>query len=464
MTFSQTLMKAATSLVLIVIVALGARMAFAWSQVRKMPPQALGVVPFQNEAGNIAYALAQGKGFSNVFRMETGPTAWLAPVYPVILGAIFRVFGIFTSGAFFAAVMFNILCSAATCVPVFMIGKRFWGIGVGAGAAWLWALFPNGILIPFEWVWDTSLSAFLAAAILWATLEIAESTKFSDWGTYGLLWGVALLTNPAMGVLLPFLLGWAALRGSTAGNERWKRVALAVGAIVLCCLPWTVRNYVAFHRFIPLRSNLAFELWSGNNEVFDPDAHTGRRVMTRTEEVRRYAALGEVGFMQEKKQLVLEFVRSHPALEVRLTWRRFLNFWLGTDAPWKNFLQTDSWLIRVILAANILTAAGGLAGIAALAWKRKTRLRQRDEMDGRMEKSRQTKAPEAQPVASAPPLPLATYPLVFPLLYYVTHAYLRLRHPIDPVLMLLTAIAAAALWDATKHGPPRLGPRLIRQN
>ena len=38
---------------------------------------------------------------------------------------------------------------------------------------------------------------------------------------------------------------------------------------------------------------------------------------------------------------------------------------------------------------------------------------------------------------------LAVYPVVFPGLYYVTHAYLRLRHPIDPVLMLLTAMAVA---------------------
>ena len=410
----------ATSLLLIVLVALGARMGFARSQVRKMPAQALGVVPFQNEAGNIAYALAQGKGFSNVFRMETGPTAWLAPVYPVILGAIFRVFGIFTPAAFFAAVMFNILWSAATCVPLFLIGKHMWSVGVGAGAAWLWAIFPNGILIPFEWIWDTSLAAFLAAAILWATLELKDSERSSDWCVYGVLWGVTLLTNPAVGALLPFLLGWAALRGRGESKLRWKRAALAVGVTILCCLPWSIRNYAALHRWIPLRSNLPYELWSGNNDVFDPNARTGRRVMTRMEEVRRYATLGEVAFMEEKREEALAFMQSHHSLEAQLTWSRFLNFWLGTDAPWKNFAETDSWLIRAILLANGLTALGALAGVAAL-WRRN----------------------RAQGVV----MPLAVYPLIFPLLYYVTHAQLRLRHPIDPVVLVLTALAIAAVVE-----------------
>jgi len=401
-------------------------MAFAWNQIGKMPPQAVGVVPFQNEAGNIAYALAEGKGFSNVFRMETGPTAWLAPVYPVILGAIFRIFGVFTSGAFFAAVMFNIVCSAATCVSIFMVGKRVGGLGVAAGAAWLWAIFPNGILIPFEWIWDTSLAAFLAAAVLWASLEVAESERWSDWGAYGLLWGVTLLTNPALGALLPFLLGWAVLRERSELQLRWKRAALAAGVILLCCLPWSVRNYVAFHRWIPLRSNLPYELWSGNNDVFDPDARTGRRVMTQMEEVKRYAALGEVAFMDEKRAEALAFMRSHGRLELELTWRRFLNFWLGTDAPWKNFVATNSWLIRVILLANGATALGALAGIFAM-W-------------------RSAKGREFV-------LLLAVYPLIFPLLYYVTHAQLRLRHPIDPVVMVLTTLAIAGATERLKKRP-----------
>ena len=40
------------------------------------------------------------------------------------------------------------------------------------------------------------------------------------------------------------------------------------GMVVLCCLPWTVRNYRVLHAFVPLRSVLGLQLWVGNN----PDA------------------------------------------------------------------------------------------------------------------------------------------------------------------------------------------------
>jgi hypothetical protein len=418
----------ATSLALIVLVAMAARMIFAWDQARKIPPDVLGIVPFRQEAGNIAYSLAQGKGFGGVFRMETGPTAWLAPIYPLLIAGIFKIFGIFTARAFFAAVFLNIVFSSATCVPIFFAAKRVGGVGLASLAAWLWALFPNAIMIPFEWIWDTSLSALLAATILWATLALAESDRIRDWCAYGMLWGFTLMTNPALGALLPFLLGWLACRGRLAyrgsgeNRLRWKWVATAAGVAVLCCLPWTIRNYTAFHQFIPLRSNLPFELWLGNNDIFDQHARNGRKLITRMEETRRYAQLGETAYMQEKWQIATSFMASHPGLELRLAGRKCSAFWTGMESLLKNFRETDSTLVRAVLLSSFLTAVGALFGIVTL-WQRR----------------------------SAMTFPLAVFPVVYPCLYYVTHADLRYRHPIDPVLCLLTAIAVISAWELA-HG------------
>ena len=38
-------------------------------------------------------------------------------------------------------------------------------------------------------------------------------------------------------------------------------------------------------------------------------------------------------------------------------------------------------------------------------------------------------------------LPLLAFPVLYPLIYYVTHSSLRYRHPIDPFLLLLTVLA-----------------------
>jgi 4-amino-4-deoxy-L-arabinose transferase-like glycosyltransferase len=410
--FKKTLTKVGTSLTLIVLVAFGARIGFAWNQARKMPRQAMGIVPFQQETGNIAYSLAQGQGFSSAFRTNTGPSAWLTPVYPLLIAGIFKIFGVFTPRAFLAAVFLNIVFSTAVCVPVFFAGKRIGGMMVASLAAWLWAIFPNAVIMPFEWIWDTSLSAFLAAALLWATLALAESKKIRDWCGYGLLWGLALLTNPALGSLFPFLLGWAIYRRRSEERLPISRPALAVGVAILCCLPWTIRNYAVFHKFVPLRSNFAFELWIGNNDIFDLHAKNGRRIITRYEEERTYTQMGEVAYVQDKWEKATAFIKSRPALVAQLTWKRVIATWFGTETPWKNFVETDSLFIRVLFVSNFLAVLGTLAGIARLILQR-----------------------------SAFVFPLATFPMIYPVIYYITHTSLRYRHPIDPVLLLLTAIA-----------------------
>ena len=45
------------------------------------------------------------------FRIETGPTAWMTPIYPEIIARIFKVFGKYTYNAFLAAAILNILFS-----------------------------------------------------------------------------------------------------------------------------------------------------------------------------------------------------------------------------------------------------------------------------------------------------------------------------------------------------------------
>jgi hypothetical protein len=402
------------SLPLIVVVAVGARAGFAWHEGRQLPANLLGTVPFMQETGNIARSLALGNGFSDAFRQGTGATAWLTPVYPLILAGIFRIFGIFTAASFIAAVALNIVFSAAACLPIFYIGRKIAGVGVGAAAAWFWAIFPNAIMIPYEWVWDTCLATLLAALILWFTLNLADSPRARDWCLYGLLWGLALMTNPALGSLLPFLLGWAIYRASRYGRRRLTLGALAVLIVALCCTPWTVRNYAAFHRFVPLRSTFPFALWLGHNPVFDPDSPVATRV-TPYEEGREYKQLGETAFMRKKGTEALNFIRTHRELEVNLFEQRFVAFWAGLDSPFRRFLEAESLDDRILLLANFLATLGTLGGLAVvwIKWRHYAFV-------------------------------LSAFPVVFPWMYYATEPYLRYRQPIDPILMLLTALALDA--------------------
>lgn len=413
-----------TNLPLIVAAAFFGRMAFAIDQVRQMPANLVGLVPFLNEAGNIAFSLAKGHGYSSPWWQETGATAWLTPVYPWIVTIIYKIFGIHTPHAFYAAVLLNIIFSAATCVPIYFIGKKVGGLGVAAGATWLWAIFPNAILIPYEWIWDTSFSALLVATILWATLKLAESRRLRDWIFYGVLWGFALMTNPSLGSMLPVLLGWAVYRGLRNTKLSLSRPAIALSVAVILCIPWTVRNYIAFHKLIPLRSNFGLELWVGNNDNFDPNSQTVPPIDPARAELREYVRIGETAFMAAKGREAREFIRTHPRLEVTLWWRRFMATWMGSENPVKGFQEAETKLVRVVLVSNFLAGIGVLIGILVLLSRR-----------------------------SVYAFPLAAFPIVYPLVYYATHTSLRYRHPMDPVLAILVATGVAATFEFHREVP-----------
>jgi hypothetical protein len=415
MTRPSRILLVLTSVWFVAAAALATRVAFILNQQRKIPHQILATVPFEQETGNIAFALSQGKGFGNLFRQNTGPTAWLPPVYPFLLSLIFRIFGAFTVRSFFVAVLLNALFSAAATFPLYHLARQVASRTVAIATAWLWVFLPAGIMMPFEWIWDTSLSVLLATTLLWMTFHISNSASPKRWLAYGLLWAIALLTNPLLGIALPFFLIWAALRARNLVQLSWRIPAITFALILLCGLPWTIRNYSAFHRFIPIRSSLPFELWIGNNDIFDPHAINGIQRITRFEETRHYAQLGENAYLAEKWARAANFIRQKPALFLHLTGRRIIAAWIGTEHPFSDFLHANSLLIRTILLCNFLLTLGTAAGALLVA---------------------RSKNPFAAP--------LAVFPVLYPLVYYLTHTSLRYRHPVDPILIFFTVVAVAA--------------------
>jgi hypothetical protein len=402
-------------------VALVLRLAFLMNQAHLVPREALATVPFQNEVGNVAAALAQGQGFCCLFRQATGPTAWLVPVYPLLVAGIFKIWGSFTVASFYVAAILNCLFSALTCFPLFYAGRRVGGSMTGVIAAWLWAFFPSGIIMPFEWIWDTCLSALLAASLLWATLVLAEDFQRRNVVLYGMLWGFSLLVNPALGAVFPFLLLWIYLQNTSSKRACLRGLMVSFTIVLVLCLPWTIRNAAKFHRFIPMRSNFPFELWMGNNPIYDENSRQVNRI-TRYEQVHLYSELGETEFLETKWKAAKAFIYSHPGLCLKLAARRCVAMWMGTPSPWQDFLNSDSILVRFVFVWNGVTLLGAIAGLGCLFLKRRAYL-----------------------------LPFAAFPVVFPMIYYVTQASLRLRHPCDPALALLLALAVR--WPYLKHQP-----------
>jgi 4-amino-4-deoxy-L-arabinose transferase-like glycosyltransferase len=409
------LKKLLTSLPLILFVALAVRVAFVIDYKSHNSDRAVSVIPFLFESGNIAHSIATGHGFASPFRVDTGSTAWMTPVYPLLLAAIMKIFGAYTVHAWLAAVSLNIFFVVLACIPIYCAGKRIGdeaqGIALGALAAWLWALFPNAILIPVESMWEASLAALLAATLLWATLALDENRSAKAWSVYGLLWGLTLMTNATLGALMPFLLGWLWWRAQKQNRQILQSLALTVAIAALCCVPWTIRNYRTFHAFIPLRSILGLQLWIGNNDLTEDIFRGNLHPIYNEQERAHYIAVGEIAYMREKQQLAIPYMLTHPARELRLSYLRIVSLWAGGAIhPIDDFFGTpDAWF-RFVLSVNVFVALCTLAGVILLFAQR-----------------------------NAFALPVAAFPLIFPWAYYLTLSLPRYRLPIDPILMLLTA-------------------------
>ncbi|HLM81584.1 MAG TPA: glycosyltransferase family 39 protein [Terriglobales bacterium] len=398
-----TIKRIAASPAIILGAALATRLASAtYILSSRFGPQLLFV---RNEPSHIAAALVSGLGFSSPYAgAPNAPTAQQPPLYPLILAGIFKLFGICTVASAWTAVLVNVLAGAVTAVLLYFVGRLHFGETVGILAAWLWVL---------PWMYQTNAfsvsltTAYLAALgftalLLWVPKRIEGNRR---WLVLGICSGLLVLFQPALLTVVLVYGGWLAVsKGSSP------RILIALAGLLLTLAPWTVRNYVTFERFIPLRDNLGLELWLGNRPGMQgtvdfsgdfPDVDPSN-----------YARLGELAFMDGKLDASRKFILSDPAAFVGRVLRRMVEFWYAPyPFPW--------------IAVSILGWLGATWAI-------------RKDRNGWVW------------------LIMLT---VFPLVYYVTHNFPTYRHPIEPLIVLLAAnaiveiIARAKKAVATKKFP-----------
>ena len=381
-------------------------------------------LPYGYELGRVASAIASGQGFSSPLRfVDTGPTAWFTPVYPYVVAGIFKIWGIFSFESRIIIQASNCAFASLTVIPVYGIARRTFGKRIAVGAAWAWVFLPTSLFFPITWIWDTTLAALFFALIFWATLAMRDARTMLAWAGYGGLWALGVLINPSLLSLFPFLAGWAVWqthRDTPTRLEVFGAAALLVFAIAL--VPWTIRNYRVFGKFIVLRSNFGLELWLGNNpavpDTWSPWLHPN----DSREEAEKFARMGEIAFMQEKEHEAFTFMRTHPADTLNFTFRRFINTWLAiTDNP------SDAWSssplhLKGFIVLNLLLSVFTMLGALF--------------------------ANRVKPVEAFPYLMVL---LVFPLIFYLTHSSLRYRFPMDPIMMVLAVFGVAypiSLWNA----------------
>jgi 4-amino-4-deoxy-L-arabinose transferase-like glycosyltransferase len=398
-----------------VLVALALRLAvMAFVYPERLNP-ARDYWRFGGETGRIARSIVEGKGFSSPFFADTGPTAWLTPVYPYLLAGVFKIFGVYTKASALAILSLNCLFSALTCIPVFLIARRCFGERTAAWAGWLWAFFPLSIYFAADFIWDTSLATLLLPSLFLIVLHLEDSPGIWRWAGFGAFAGFAALTDPVILSVAPFLTLWLLYRFWKRREPWFAPGAAALVGVILVLSPWFIRNYRTFHKFIPLRSGFWFEVYCGNNADswhWDPP---GYHPSDNDAEWREYQQLGEARYMALKGKQAIEFIGAHKMLYATQTLRRVVYIWTGFWSFSKRYLSQEPMDPPNIFFLTVLT-------ILALAGLRRA-FREKGSGVG---------------------MPYLIVFIFFPVVYYITHPEDYYRRPMDPLFVILAAFAIAS--------------------
>jgi hypothetical protein len=335
-------------------------------------------------------------------------------VFPVFVAIFFKLFGVHTLPAMLAILAFNSLLSALAVIPVRRVAAEVLGERSGDWAGWLWCFFPYGVYFAAEWAWSTHLLLLEICWLLVLSLRLARTSRVLDWALFGVLGGFAALTEPVALTILPALTllpAWRLFKSGDSAAKAVSRIAIAAVVTVAVIAPWTARNYVVFHRFIPMRDNMGLELRLGNDGFTHHWVHADTHPNHDAAQFAEYDSAGELKYMDHQMQIAKDYIKAHPAFYATMCLRRAVYLWFGYWSFEPSYLREED-----MDPENIFFATTMLVLAAIGLW--------------RMAK---TNLPQA--------LCYAGVLFCFPALYYFTHPQAYHMRPIDPLFVIL-AIAA----------------------
>jgi 4-amino-4-deoxy-L-arabinose transferase-like glycosyltransferase len=387
-----------------------------------------------NDAHNYdvhARSIAEGHGFARIGSGPTGQTAFRPPGYPYFLAGVYALTGDERATAetrYRAGRVANALVGTAIVALIGVLAMQLFGRRVALAAMALGAVYLPLILVSGTLMSEPLFTALLLAALA-AAIHHRRSPHRYRWALLaGLLGGLAILTRANAAILLvPLAVAvWNA-------KPRWSWRALAppaaLVAIALATVsPWTIRNAVVFHSFVPVTTQLGTALAGTYNDAARTDSENPaswrslRHVPDYQYVIRRWRQIPEPTLDRELRAAAVSYAAHHPAYVAKvalwdtlrmldlagLSWSRHTASTISIGPRWADAGVITFWLFAALAIAGALTAR-----------------------------------------ARRMPLYVAAVPVLLYLgVVFFVFETPRYRTGIDPFIVMLGSIALVAAWEA----------------
>ncbi|HEY2956009.1 MAG TPA: glycosyltransferase family 39 protein [Candidatus Eisenbacteria bacterium] len=341
-------------------VALGLRVLYAWLATG---PHA---TPSSDSAeyDAVAWHLARGQGFSLDAAAGPYPTAFVPPLLPWLTSLVYGAFG----HHFFASILLQ--CAIGALVPLLLaaFGGSLFGGNVGRTAGWLAAAHPLLVFFSGYLLTETAFTALLLVALSASAAWVRTPQPGRALGV-GVTWGLASLTRPTA-LLLPAVVAawaWVSLGLALGGRARLRHIALLGLGLALSVGPWTLRNALVLHAFVPVTTGGGRALLDSNNpEVWNDPARRGGAMSTT--HVEPYASetrgLGEPEADAAARRRALQFLAAHVREWPAMAAAKLARFWRVTAEGG----GTGAWQREGSTLGRALRAADPLLVWSLLTW------------------------------------------------------------------------------------------------
>jgi 4-amino-4-deoxy-L-arabinose transferase-like glycosyltransferase len=345
------------------------------------------IEPYADESNYIYLALMWNR--SSVYSGGL-PFLW-PPGYPFCLATALDLFGL---GGLFALKLGQVFLSGVIGLMVMLLADRLFPKPTALLAGWIWCLYlPLIGFTHYLWPETLYLGLFLPGFYLlvcWWQQTPRVSASHGLLVLAGMLFGASLLVKE-VGLWWCVLVGVLILyhERKSGPSLALSRAALFLLSVSVIVVPWTLRNFEVYGRFVPVGATLGTNVHLGMNSLYinlDYPGQNQQEIANTNAKIRRWLtapperpwkrsnALNVIDQSSENVQRGLQFAKKHPGFILRTRIKRLadwitpLSFFVRHHGLglYQGFLA-DPLVRRILLCfaliLPVLVLVGTVAGI-----------------------------------------------------------------------------------------------------